>query len=56
MKPATDMHEGPEAFTRFENLARALFSIPREAVQVAVTEHREKAKKNPKKRGPKAKR
>jgi hypothetical protein len=41
MKPAADMHEEPEAFTRFENLMKSVLSVPREVIQREVQEHRQ---------------
>ena len=57
MKSCTppEMIEGPEAYTRFENAMRAVLAVPHAVVQRKIEEHRERAARNPKKRGPKRK-
>jgi hypothetical protein len=55
MKPATDMVEGTEAFTRFENAMKKVLSVPHSVIQKRIQEHREEAALNPNKRGPKPK-
>jgi hypothetical protein len=56
MKPATsEMIEGKEAFTRFENAMRAVVAVPRAVVQKRIKEHRKAVDANPNRRGPKRK-
>lgn len=56
MKPATEMHEGPEAFRRFDATVKALLSVPRSELLKREAEYKKKAALNPRKRGPKSKR
>lgn len=56
MKPHPDMIEGPEAFTRFDNLVGNLLSVPHSVIQKREIEYKKKAALNPRKRGPKPKR
>jgi hypothetical protein len=55
MKPATEMHEGPEAFTRFEKAMKRALSVPHSEIKRRIEEHRKEAALNPNKRGPKPK-
>jgi hypothetical protein len=53
MKPATEMVEGPEAFTRFEKTMKRVLSVPHSEIKRRIEEHRKEAALNPNKRGPK---
>jgi hypothetical protein len=55
MKSQTDMHEGPEAFTRFENAMKKVLSVPHAEIKRRIEEHRKQAALNPSRRGPKPK-
>jgi len=55
MKPNTQMHEGPEAVTRFKSAMRRILSVPREELLRREAEYKAKAALNPRKRGPKPK-
>jgi hypothetical protein len=55
MKPATEMIEGPEAFTRFEKAMKKVIAVPHSVIQKRIEEHRKEAALNPNKRGPKRK-
>lgn len=55
MKANPEMHEGPEAFKRFDALMGAVVKVPHAVVQARVEQERERAAKNPRKRGPKSK-
>jgi hypothetical protein len=56
MKPHTEMIEGPQAFTRFQNAMKAILAVPHAEVQKRIEAHRKEAAKNPNRRGPKPKR
>ena len=55
MKPHPEMIEGPEAFTRFRDVMKAVLAVPHSVIQARVEEHRRQAAANPQKRGPKKK-
>ena len=55
-KPNKDMHEGPEAFTRFKKLVKTVLQVPHEEIQRRVAKERELALENPNRPGPKPKR
>jgi hypothetical protein len=54
MKPS-EMHEGPEAWTRFDNAMKSIIAVPHEEIQRKIEEHRKETALNPNRRGPKAK-
>lgn len=56
MKSRTEMHEGPEAFKRFDGLVKALLSVPHSEIVRRELEYKKRAALNPRKRGPKPKR
>ena len=56
MKPATEMHEGPEAFKRFDATVKSLLSVPHSELVKREAEYKKQAALNPRKRGPKPKR
>ena len=55
MKPATEMIEGPEAFTRFQNAMQKIVSTPHSVIQKRIEEHKTESDAKPNKRGPKRK-
>ncbi len=55
MKHHAEMHEGPEAFTRFDSLVEAVFSVPRSEILKREAEYKKQSKLNPHRRGPKPK-
>jgi hypothetical protein len=55
MKPATQLTEGPEAFTNFTNAMRKMISIPKEELLRREAAYKINADQNPNKRGPKKK-
>lgn len=55
MKPHPEMHEGPEAFTRFNEAMKAVLAVPHSEIKKRIDEHKKKAALNPNKRGPKPK-
>jgi hypothetical protein len=56
MKPATEYHEGPEAWNRFESAIKAVLKVPHSEIKKRIEEHRKQAALNPNRRGPKPKR
>jgi hypothetical protein len=56
MKPATEYHEGPEAWNRFESAMKAVLKVPHSEIKKRIEEHRKQAALNPNRRGPKPKR
>lgn len=56
MERKSEMIEGTEAFTRFENAMRAIVSVPHSEIQQRIQEHRKESALNPNRRGPKPKR
>ncbi|HEX4231067.1 MAG TPA: hypothetical protein VHZ07_20490 [Bryobacteraceae bacterium] len=56
MKPETEMIEGHEAWTRFENAMKKVIAVPHGVVQKRIEEHRKESALNPNRRGPKPKR
>ena len=46
-----DMIEGPEAFKRFKNVMKTVLAVPHSEAQKRIEEHRERAEKNPNRRG-----
>jgi len=56
MKTGTaDMIEGPEAWSRFQNVMKKVVAVPHAEIQKRIEEHRKQAELNPHKRGPKRK-
>jgi hypothetical protein len=51
----SEMVEGPEAYKRFDSLMANVLKVPHSIVQARVQEERERAARNPNRRGPKAK-
>jgi hypothetical protein len=56
MKTNTEMIEGMEAWTRFENAMKKVISVPHEVVQKRIEQHRQESALNTNRRGPKPKR
>lgn len=52
----SELHEGPEAFKRFDAMMTGVLRVPHAVIQERVQQERERAAKNPNRRGPKAKR
>jgi hypothetical protein len=50
-----DCHEGPEAFSRFDDKVRLLLSVPRSTIVRREKVYRARVEKNPNRRGPKRK-
>jgi hypothetical protein len=50
-----EMIEGPEAYTRLRDAARAVLAVPHAEMKRRLDAHREQAAKNPNRRGPKPK-
>jgi hypothetical protein len=55
MKRTPEYVEGVEAFTRFQSGMRKALSVSHEEIQRRIAAERERAAKNPHKRGPKPK-
>ena len=55
MKPATEYHEGPEAWDRFVSTMRDVLKVPHSEIKKRIEEHRKQAALNPSRRGPKPK-
>ena len=51
----SEMHEGPEAFTRFEKVMKTVLAVPHAEIQRRIAEHRKEVDANPNRRGPKRK-
>lgn len=52
-KPPTEMHEGPDAFTRFDNTVKSLLSVSHDELVRREKAYKKQVAKNPKRRGPK---
>jgi hypothetical protein len=50
-----ECHEGPEAFSRFDQGIRQVLSVPRSTLERRERAYRKKVDANPKRRGPKRK-
>ncbi len=55
MRDKPEMIEGPEAFTRFEDVMRKVLSVPRAEIQQRIAAERKRSLQNPHRRGPKPK-
>ena len=55
MTKKPEMFEGPEAFQRFRDATKAILAVPHSEIKKRIEAHREKAAKNPNRRGPKRK-
>jgi hypothetical protein len=51
----SEMHEGPEAFERFQKVMKGVLAVPHSVIKDRIEEHRRQSALNPKKRGPKSK-
>jgi hypothetical protein len=56
MKPHPEMHEGPEAFTRFTNAMKAVLAVPHDEIKRRIEAERKASALKPNRRGPKPKR
>lgn len=50
-----EMVEGAEAFQRFRDATKAVLAVPHAEIKKRIEEHRQRAAKNPNRRGPKRK-
>jgi hypothetical protein len=50
-----EMHEGPEAFARFQQVMKAVLAVPHAEIQRRIADHRKEVDNNPNRRGPKRK-
>jgi hypothetical protein len=50
-----EMIEGPEAYRRFRDATKAVLAVPHSEIKKRVESHRQKAARNPNRRGPKRK-
>jgi hypothetical protein len=55
MKPRAEMHEGPEAFTRFDNAMKSIIAVPHSEIQKRIEAQRKASAKNPNRPGPRPK-
>lgn len=53
--PASEMTEGPEAWTRFQSAMKQLIAVPHSELKRRIEAHRAETSNNPNRRGPKAK-
>jgi hypothetical protein len=51
--PLPECHEGPEAFSRFDEKIRLLLSVPHSSLVRRENAYRKKVQDNPNRRGPK---
>ena len=49
------MHEGPEAFTRFDNAMKAIIAVPHSEIQKRIEAQRKQSAKKQNRPGPKPK-
>jgi hypothetical protein len=54
--PASDMIEGPEAWTRFTGVMKQVIAVPHAEIKKRIDAHRAEAAKNPNRPGPKPRR
>jgi hypothetical protein len=50
-----EMIEGPAAFQRFRDAAKAILAVPHSEIQKRIEAHRAESAKSPNRRGPKRK-
>lgn len=55
MKSSIELHEGPEAFTRFQNAMRKVIAVPNAVIKEKIEVQRKASVKYPNRRGPKPK-
>ena len=55
MESQTEMIEGAEAITRFENAMKRVLSVPHSEIKRRIEEHRKESALNPNKRAPQPK-
>lgn len=53
--PLPECHEGPEAFTRFDNEMKFLLSVPHSTIARRARAYKKKSLQNPNRPGPKPK-
>ena len=53
--PLPEMHEGPEAFQRFDEGVKQILSVPRSTLVRRERAYKKKVAANPNRRGPKPK-